>query len=417
MATPRLRFNELSSFWEKNKFSECFTFHMTNSYSRAKLSSQGDVMNIHYGDIHTKFSTLFNVAEESVPFITSKTDCLKIKQDQFLRIGDLVIADASEDYEDIGKTLEVVNLDGKRVVAGLHTYIARPNETYATGFFGYLMQTEKVRKQIKVLATGTSVLGISKTNLNKLDLELPSLPEQTKIASFLTAVDTKIDELNQKHELLTEYKKGMMQQLLSQKLRFKADDGSDFEDWEDRTLGEIASKSLVKNKDESISEVLTNSATQGIIKQSDYFEREIVTTSNLKGYYVVEMGDFVYNPRISSQAPVGPIKRNKQCLGVMSPLYTVFTINEGDINYLEYFFESSVWHDYVKSVSNSGARHDRMNIKNQDFFDMPVLYPCLAEQTKIANFLTAIDQKINNAADQIDHAKTWKKSLLQQMFV
>src|SRR5699024_5461863 len=125
-------------------------------------------------------------------------------------------------------------------------------------------------------------------------------------------------------------------------------------------------------------------------------ERDIVTTSNLKGYYVVEIGDFVYNPRISSQAPVGPIKRNKQCLGVMSPLYTVFTTNKGDINYLEYFFESSIWHDYVKSVSNSGARHDRMNIKNQDFFDMPILYPCLAEQTKIANFLTAIDQKIDN---------------------
>lgn len=209
----------------------------------------------------------------------------------------------------------------------------------------------------------------------------------------------------------------MMQQIFSQKLRFKADDGSDFEDWDDITLGEISSKSLAKNKDESISEVLTNSATQGVIKQSDYFERDIVTTSNLKGYYVVEIGDFVYNPRISSQAPVGPIKRNKQCLGVMSPLYTVFTTNKGDINYLEYFFESSIWHDYVKSVSNSGARHDRMNIKNQDFFDMPILYPCLAEQTKIANFLNSIDQKIDNVTEQIDHAKTWKKGLLQQMFV
>jgi len=274
-----------------------------------------------------------------------------------------------------------------------------------------------IKFNLNKLVFGTGQPLVTGGLIKKISVSVPKPEEQTKVATFLSAVDTKIDELIQKHELLTDYKKGMMQQIFSQKLRFKADDGSDFEDWDDITLGEISSKSLAKNKDESISEVLTNSATQGVIKQSDYFERDIVTTSNLKGYYVVEIGDFVYNPRISSQAPVGPIKRNKQCLGVMSPLYTVFTTNKGDINYLEYFFESSIWHDYVKSVSNSGARHDRMNIKNQDFFDMPILYPCLAEQTKIANFLTAIDQKIDNVAEQIDHAKTWKKGLLQQMFV
>ena len=142
-----------------------------------------------------------------------------------------------------------------------------------------------------------------------------------------------------------------------------------------------------------------------------------MTESNLNGYYIVNLNDFVYNPRISVHAPVGPIKRNKKCLGVMSPLYTVFTVNEGDLTYLEYFFDSNFWHDYVKSVANSGARHDRMNITNKDFFDMPILYPCLEEQTKIANFLSAIDQKIEGVAQQIEQAKTWKKGLLQQMFV
>ena len=297
--------------------------------------------------------------------------------------------------------------------------ILRPIDKHTDAYFIYSQLTDrKYLNHIENIQRGNAnQSNITVKDLLKFNILKTKEKEQTKIATFLSAIDTKIDELTQKHELLTDYKKGMMQQIFSQKLRFKADDGSDFEDWDDITLGEISSKSLAKNKDESISEVLTNSATQGVIKQSDYFERDIVTTSNLKGYYVVEIGDFVYNPRISSQAPVGPIKRNKQCLGVMSPLYTVFTTNKGDINYLEYFFESSIWHDYVKSVSNSGARHDRMNIKNQDFFDMPILYPCLAEQTKIANFLTAIDQKIDNVAEQIDHAKTWKKGLLQQMFV
>ena len=101
----------------------------------------------------------------------------------------------------------------------------------------------------------------------------------------------------------------------------------------------------------------------------------------------------------------------------MSPLYTVFTIKTGNLNYLEYFFDCDFWHDYVKSVANSGARHDRMNITNKDFFEMPVLYPCLEEQTKIANFLSAIDQKMDVVSEQLTQAKTWKKGLLQQMFV
>ena len=101
----------------------------------------------------------------------------------------------------------------------------------------------------------------------------------------------------------------------------------------------------------------------------------------------------------------------------MSPLYTIFTEELGNLTYLEYFFDSNFWHDYVKSVANSGARHDRMNITNKDFFEMPVLYPCLEEQTKIANFLSAIDQKMDVVSEQLTQAKTWKKGLLQQMFV
>lgn len=264
---------------------------------------------------------------------------------------------------------------------------------------------------------GATINSINGNNLKKYKFYLPEKKEQTKIASFLSAVDEKISQLTQKHQLLSQYKQGMMQKLFSQQLRFKADDGSEFGEWEDKPLNEIASKRSGKNKDGSISEVLTNSATQGIIKQSDYFEREIVTESNLNGYYIVNLDDFVYNPRISVHAPVGPIKRNKKCLGVMSPLYTVFTVSEGNLAYLEYFFDSNFWHDYVKGVANSGARHDRMNITNKDFFDMPIFYPCLEEQTKIANFLSAIDQKIEVVAQQIEQAKTWKKGLLQQMFV
>lgn len=199
--------------WKETTFSQSFNFHMTNSCSREKLSEQGEVMNIHYGDIHTKFSTLFDASKEIVPFLKDKADCLKIKEDQFLQVGDLVIADASEDYKDIGKSIEIVNMENNKVVAGLHTYIARPSQPHALGFYGYMMQTNRVRKQIQVLATGISVLGISKTNLGKLIIELPSLDEQAKIANFLSAIDQKIDNVAAQIDQAKDWKKGLLQQM------------------------------------------------------------------------------------------------------------------------------------------------------------------------------------------------------------
>ena len=199
--------------WEEVKFSGIFNFHQTNSYSRALLAEYGEIMNIHYGDIHTKFSMLFDVNKESVPFLNDEVDTSKIAKEQFLKVGDLVIADASEDYKDIGKSIEVISLNNQKVVAGLHTYIARPVKPFALGFCGYMMQTFPVREQIKKLATGISVLGISKTNLGKVELKVPSLEEQTKIANFLSIIDQKIEVVAQQIEQAKQWKKGLLQQM------------------------------------------------------------------------------------------------------------------------------------------------------------------------------------------------------------
>lgn len=199
--------------WEETNFSEQFKFHNTNSYSRALLAEHGEIMNIHYGDIHTKFSMLFDVNKESVPFLNEQVDTSKIAKEQFLKVGDLVIADASEDYKDIGKAIEVISLNNQKVVAGLHTYIARPMLPFAVGFCGYMMQTFKIREQIKKLATGISVLGISKTNLGKVELSIPCLEEQTKIANFLSSIDQKIEVVVQQIEQAKQWKKGLLQQM------------------------------------------------------------------------------------------------------------------------------------------------------------------------------------------------------------
>ncbi|WP_203532555.1 restriction endonuclease subunit S [Draconibacterium halophilum] len=207
-----------------------------------------------------------------------------------------------------------------------------------------------------------------------------------------------------------------MQKIFSQEIRFK-DNGKEFPKWEKKKLGGIAEKINNKNTVNQINFVLTNSAIDGIVSQRDYFEKDIANQNNLIGYYIVEKDDFVYNPRISNAAPVGPIKRNKLQLGIVSPLYTIFRFNEGNLDFYEYYFETTNWHDYMNSVANFGARFDRMNITNSDFLKMPIIYPCLEEQTKIANYLSAIDKKINQCQQQIEQTTQWKKGLLQKMFV
>ncbi|TCH62495.1 restriction endonuclease subunit S [Acinetobacter sp. ANC 4862] len=404
MVAPKLRFKEFNDDWSLKKLGD-ISFKPQYGMNSSATEFDGENKYLRITDINEDDHS-FNFSK-----LTSPDDDLDDKY--LLKNGDLLFARTGAS---VGKSYLYNSKDGKVYFAGflikfsLHTNV-NP----------YFIFTQTLSKKFQNWVITNSMRsgqpGINAEEYSSLPITFTSLEEQTKIASFFSTVDEKISQLSQKLHLLGQYKQGMMQKLFSQQIRFKADDGSEFRDWEDKPLNEIACKNTIKNKDGSITEVLTNSATQGIIKQSDYFEREIVTESNLTGYYLVNVNDFVYNPRISVHAPVGPIKRNKKCLGIMSPLYTVFTIKTGNLNYLEYFFDCDFWHDYVKSVANSGARHDRMNITNKDFFEMPILYPCLEEQTKIANFLSSIDQKIDVVSEQLEQAKLWKKGLLQQMFV
>lgn len=408
MAAPKLRFKEFDGDWSETLFQDLFIFKNGVNASKEQYGSGIKFINV-LDIINNPNGITYDSIIGSVNISSKEID------KNLVKYGDVLFQRSSETREEVGQSNVYLGKDP--VVFGGFVIRGSAQKEYDPIFMNSILKTDFLRDQITQLSGGSTRFNIGQDSLNKVSAYLPLKEEQTKIASFVSAVDEKISQLTQKHELLSQYKQGMMQKLFSQQIRFKADDGSEFGEWEEKPLNEIASKQPNKNKDDSITEVLTNSATQGIIKQSDYFDREIVTESNLNGYYIVNLNDFVYNPRISVHAPVGPIKRNKKCLGVMSPLYTVFTVKEGDLTYLEYFFDSNFWHDYVKSVANSGARHDRMNITNKDFFDMPIIYPCREEQTKIANFLSAIDQKTEVVAKQIEQAKQWKKGLLQQMFV
>ena len=252
-------------------------------------------------------------------------------------------------------------------------------------------------------------------------INIPNEKEQEKISSFLESLDKIITLHQRKLDNLKLKKKALLQKLFPRngerypELRFPG-----FTDaWEQRKLSDISTKVTRKNVNVHYTETLTNSAEQGIISQVDFFDKEISNKDNINGYYIVDNNDFIYNPRISTLAPVGPINRNKlNRTGIMSPLYTVFRSSNVDLGFLEWYFQSSHWHRYMKLKGDSGARADRIAIKDSTFFEMPIKIPVnIKEQVLIGETLEKFNQYITLHQRKLEHLQIQKKSLLQKLFV
>lgn len=290
---------------------------------------------------------------------------------------------------------------------------ARENSKYLYQYLHFQKFVDKVIER----CTGTSYPSINSGDLSNISISFPTLPEQQKIANFLTSVDTKLTQLKQKKNLLEQYKKGVMQKIFSQEIRFKDDEGKEFPEWEVKKLGQLAERMSRKNN-ENNTNVLTISAQQGLVSQLEFFNKS-VSAKDVSGYYLLKKGGFAYNKSYSNGYPMGAIK----CLkyyekGVVSTLYICFTFFESvDISFMEQYFESGIHNKEIESVAQEGARnHGLLNIGLSDFFNTEILIPCLKEQTKIANFLSSLDEKIKQCSTQIEKTVQWKKGLLQQMF-
>lgn len=189
------------------------------------------------------------------------------------------------------------------------------------------------------------------------------------------------------------------------------------DEWQVKKLGDIAVKVSDRNNATSASTVLTNSAVHGVIPQTDFFDKEIAVQGNLSNYYKTELDDFVYNPRISTSAPVGPFKRNNYGSGVLSPLYNLYRFRGGQVlTFFEQYLKSIHWHKYMKDVANYGARSDRMAISSADLLALPLPYPSKPEQEKIADFLTAVDKRIVVGEKKLELLETYKRGAMQKIF-
>ncbi len=261
-------------------------------------------------------------------------------------------------------------------------------------------------------AQGTKQQNLSTDIVRAFPICFPSQGEQRKIAAILTTQD-KVIELKEKRLAQKQrQKKYLMQQLLTGKKRLLEFS----EEWKIKPLKKLTEKQKKKNDGFQYRLVLSNSAQHGIVSQDQEFDKEIANEERIDGYYIVIPGAFVYNPRISVTAPCGPINVNETGeTGIMSPLYTVFTISSPQISqdFLKYYFQSSCWYKYVKGVANYGARHDRISISDGDFFDMPIPLPTKEEQNYIAKVLSAADREIELLQQDIEQEKQKKKALMQ----
>ena len=189
------------------------------------------------------------------------------------------------------------------------------------------------------------------------------------------------------------------------------------EPWRVSPLNHFAKKITKKNKDNSISNILSNSANLGVIPQNDYFDRDIANRENTDGYYVIEHGDFVYNPRKSVSAPYGPVNIYEgQEIGIISPLYLCFQVSGIEPTYLRMFFKGNSWHRFIYENGDSGVRHDRVSIKDDLFLQLPVSYPTREEQCQITSLLLLLDERIATQRRLIEDLEKLKSSIVDRIF-
>jgi len=400
---PNLRFPGFEEEWERKRLGEVADKVMYGMNAAA----------IPFDGIN-KYLRITDIDDISRRFkanpLTSPSG--EIEEKYQLKVGDIVLTRTGAS---VGKSYLYNPNDGKLLFAG---FLIKFSIINANPYFVF-SQTLKsnYNKWVQKMSMRSGQPGINAEEYKDLELAFPAISEQDKISTFLSLIDERIQCQNKIIEELKSFKSAVSKRIFSQELRFKDENGEECPDWEEKKLWEIAEKRIKKNIDNKIINVFTNSAINGIVNQRDFFEKDIANQNNLNGYYIVENNDFVYNPRISSTAPVGPISRNHLGSGVMSPLYSVFRLKLGNIDFIECIFNTNVWHKHMENIANYGARADRMSFAIGDFYEMPIPFPSLSEQTKIANFLSSIDEKIETEKQIIEQYKKQKAYLLQNIFI
>jgi type I restriction enzyme S subunit len=390
---PKLRFGEFEGEYKEVKVGDICNCIVPGRNKPKKFD--GDIPWITTPDINSKY--IFNPKE-----------CLFIDRDEAKKIGSKIIPKDSVVMSCVGE-LGVIAITKEPIVINQQLHAFLPSKVITSEFLNYSLLTQK--KYMERVATKTTLLYMNKNSCNSIPILLPKLQEQKKISIYLTSIDKKIEQLNQKSTLLESYKKGVMQKIFSQEIRFKRDDGGVFEDWEEEKLKNYLIESRIKGSSgDKAKKITVKLWGQGV-----YAKNEIREGSSNTQYYIRKEGQLIYSKLDFLNCAFGliPKKLDGYESTVDLPCFNFIK----DVN-KELLLERIKQKNFYKKNGDiaDGSRKAK-RIHANTFLSYTLFFPSLEEQQKISNFLTSIDQKITQNNQALEEMKAFKKGLLQQMFV
>ena len=405
MAKPEIRLKGFEGEWKSKPLLDVVTLYNGLTYTPNDIREKGTLVlrssNVQDGEI----SLLDNIYVKS-----------EVASSPNVKIGDIIVVVRNGSRTLIGKHAQIKESMPNTVIgafmAGLHT--DEPN------FMNALLSTSRFDDEVNK-HLGATINQITNGTFRSMYFQFPSKEEQQALGAYFLHLDSMLQSTAKKIESLKQMKSACLVSMFPQadettpRVRFKGFEG----EWECEPLCNFSKKVIKKNQNLEYKITLTNSAEYGIINQLDFFDHDVSNGDNIRGYYVVDNDDFVYNPRISATAPVGPINRNLLgYAGVMSPLYYVFRVHGIDKDYMSVFFKTTLWHKFMKDNGNSGARFDRLSITDDVFVQMPILYPKdIKEQQRIACYFRNLDKQISLQEKRLEKLKQIKAACLDKMFV
>lgn len=403
MHVPKLRFRDFFDEWKLIDLSKVFTYYSTNSLSRDQLSDEGIIKNIHYGDIHRKFSTIVKVNEEVDTYIKDKNYNNKY---ELCKNGDLIFADASEDYDGIGKAIELkdINCD---IVAGLHTIMARDNlNVFSPMFKGFYFNSPFVHNQLRTLANGFKVYGISKDSINNLKVYIPEKKEQEKIANTLELLDQKIKLQSSKISKLKFLKKGLLKKEFNNKncntklincFSYGKAGGTPKSTTKEYYNGDIPFLSIsdmtsqgkyLLNAEKSITELGLNNSSAWLVPKKSII--------------------------ISMYASYGLVSINEVDLSTSQAMFSMIIKEEYTMEYIYYYLYYLYITNYYDSLVSTGTQP---NLNAEQIKNLDIYLPGIDEQLRIADKFNKIDRKLLLEENKLNKLIELKKGFMQSMFV
>lgn len=402
---PQLRFPEFSDEWHLKILGD-----IGSTYPGLSGKSGDD---FGHGSPYVTYTQIFKstTVDDNFGYVKINPG----EKQNAVEAGDIFFTGSSESPQETGYVSVILkSVDNLYLNSFCFGYRADKNEL-VPAFARYVLHSPGTRNAIVRLAQGSTRYNISKKSVMNLGISLPSKLEQEKVADFMTAVDERIGSGEQKLVQLRRYKRGVMQKIFSQQIRFKDEHGKDYPGWEEKNIGNVLKE---RNTQASISDdypLMAFIAYKGVAPKGDRYNRDfLVTDSKSKKYKQTELGDFIYS---SNNLETGSIGLNLYGSASISPVYSIFETQHGYSSKFLGAYLTRKEFVYQMVRFRQGVVYGQWRIHETDFLNIKEKFPCTEEQQKIAAFLTDLDEKIASEQAKLTSARNFKAALLQRMFV